>query len=75
MLLLTNNSLGIRHCNRQRCSRTNLLKLTNYIKTKCLCEVICFLYSNAYLNHSVHSPISPGELNPLPNFQKGGGGA
>ena len=70
MLLLTNNSLGIRHCNHQRCSRTNLLKLTNYIKAKCLCEVICFLYSNAYLNHSAHCPHFCWGIEPFTKFSK-----
>ena len=73
MLLLTSNSLGIRHCNHQRCSRTNLLKLTNYIKAKCLCEVICFLYSNAHLNHSVHSPNFCWGIEPSTKFSKTGG--
>ena len=72
LLLLINNSFGIRHCNHQPCSHINLLKLTNYIKAKCLYEVIFFWYSIGYLNHSVHSPISAGELSLLPNFQKGG---
>ena len=72
LLLLINNSFGIRHCNHQPCSHINLLKLTNYIKAKCLYEVIFFLYSIGYLDHSVHShpPFLLG-LSFLPNFQKG----
>ena len=62
LLLLTNNSVGIRHCNHQPCSHINgsyLLKLTNYIKAKCLYEVIFILYSIGYLDHSVHSLQPP----------------
>ena len=70
--LLINSSFGIRHGIHQPCNHINLLKLTNYIKAKCLYEVIFFWYSIGYLNHSVHSPISAGELSLLPNFQKGG---
>ena len=57
--LLINNSVSIRHCNNQPCSHINgsyLLNLTNYIKAKCLYEVIFFVYSISYLDHSVHSP-------------------
>ena len=54
LLLLINNSFSIRHCNHRPCSHINLLKLTNYIKAKCLYEVIFFLYSIG--NHNVHSP-------------------
>ena len=74
LLLLINNSFGIRHCNHQPCSHINLLKLTNYIKAKCLYEVIFFLYSIGYLNrvHPPPPPISGGGLTFLPNFQKGG---
>ena len=62
LLLLINNSVGIRHCNHQPCSHINgsyLPKFTNYIKAKCLYEVISFLYSIGYLDHSVHSPHLP----------------
>ena len=62
LLLLINNSVGIRHCNHQPCSHINgsyLLKLTNYIKAKCLYEIIFILYSIGYLDHSVHSPHLP----------------
>ena len=62
LLLLINNSVGIRHCNHQPFSHISgsyLLKLKDYIKAKCLYEVILFLYSIGYLDHSVHSPHLP----------------
>ena len=70
LLLLINNSFGIRH--HQPCSHINLLKLTNHIKVKCLFEVTFVLYSIGYLNLSVHSPISARWLSFLQHFQKGG---
>ena len=50
-----------------------LLKLTNYIKAKCLYEVIFFLYIIGYLDHNMlPPPLSAGGLSLLPNFQKAG---
>ena len=78
LLLLINNPVGIRHCNHQPCSHISgsyLLKLTNYIKAKCLYEVIFILYSIRYLDHSVHSPHPPFVLEGWGFFQifKNGG--
>ena len=54
----------------------NLLKLTNYIKAKCLYEVIFFLYSIGYLDHNMHpSPpalISAVGIEPSSKFSKRG---
>ena len=78
LLLLINNSVGIRHCNHQPCSHISgsyLLKLTSYIKAKCLYEVIFFLHSIVYLDLKCAfspPPISAGGLSLLPNFQKWG---
>ena len=36
-----------------------LLRLTNYIKAKCLYEVIFFLYYIGYLDHNMHPPPFP----------------
>ena len=60
LLLLINISVGKRHCNHQlQPHQWYLLKLTNYIKAKCLYEVIFFLYSIGYFDHSVHSRPHP----------------
>ena len=61
LLLLINISVDIIHCNHQPSSHINNIpwKLTNYIKAKCLCEVIFFLYRIDYLDHSVHPPTPP----------------
>ena len=60
-LLLINFSVGKRHCNHQsQPHQWYLLKLTNYIKIKCLYEVIFFLNSIAYLDHNIHPlPSAP----------------
>ena len=51
LLLLINISVGKRHCNHQlQPHQWYLLKLTNYIKAKCLYEVIFFLYIIGYLD-------------------------
>ena len=79
LLLLINFSVGKIHGNHQpQPHQWYLLKLTNYIKVKCLYEVIFFLYSIGYLDHNMHtsptpSPISAAGLNLFPNFQKGRG--
>ena len=73
LLLLINNSFGIRHCNHQPCSHINLLKLINYIKGKCLHEVIFFFYSIGYLNQSVHSPHFCWGVEPSAKFSEKGG--
>ena len=72
LLLLIKNSFSIRHCNYQPCSHINLLKLTNYVKAKCLYEVIFFLYNIGYLNHSVHSPHFCWGIQPSTKFSKRG---
>ena len=59
LLLLINNSVGIRHCNHQPCIHiigSYMLKLTDYVRAKCLYEIIFILYSIGYLDHSVDSP-------------------
>ena len=75
-LLLINISVGKSHFNHQlQPHQWYLLKLTNYIKAKCLYEVIFFMYNIGYLHHNMHPPppplISAGGLSLLPNFQKG----
>ena len=48
--------------------------ITNYIKAKCLYEVIFYLYSIGYLDHNMHPTppppplFLPGGLSLLPNF-------
>ena len=53
-----------------------LLKLTKYIKAKCLYQVIFFLYSIGYLDHNMHpSPpalISAVGIEPSSKFSKRG---
>ena len=73
LLLLINISVGKRHCSHQpQPHQWYLLKLTNYIKAKCLYEVIFFLYNIGYLDHNMHpNPFPLGRLSLLPNFQKG----
>ena len=59
-LLLINFSVRKRHCNHQpQPHQWYLLKLTNYIKVKCLYEVIFLLYSIGCLDHNMHLPPSP----------------
>ena len=76
LLLLMNFSVGKGHCNHVlQPHQWYLLKLTNYVKVKCLYEVIFFLYSIVYLYHNMQLPlpvISVGALSPLPNFKKVG---
>ena len=68
LLSLINNSFNIRHCNRQP---WYLLKLTIYIKAKCLCEVIffCIALVTYFIGHSPHLCWG---LSLLLNFLKGG---
>ena len=48
--------------------------ITNYIKAKCLYEVIFYLYSIGYLDHNMHPPppalISAGGIEPSSKFLK-----
>ena len=60
LLLLINISVGKSHCNHQlQLHQWYLLKLTNYIKAKCLYEVIFFLYIIGYLDHNMLPPLPP----------------
>ena len=58
LLLLINISVGKSHCNHQlQPHQWYLLKLTNYIKAKCLYEVIFFLYIIGYLDQNMLPPL------------------